>query len=224
MKYFNLITLFAFISCGRVENTVSSSRIGEIRTVQSASRLSSTDQSNLQIICDALTRVQAVLPSAVNSTHSFLATQADCTGKKIEEGTVSVVIQAASSGFVFRRQDGLDFLFPKFETSSQGELSTICTALGGSPTNPIFSSDGSATFFSTIGLSSDCPYVTGESCVLIEKAVPDGELSYRITSREWIRFRLDPRIAKTGFFSFRRKVAQSYCPQGQSIKFEATLK
>jgi hypothetical protein len=224
MKFFLMLTLVVSASCGRIENPISASGIGELRTISALSGVLASERTNLQLICDALARVETILPSAVNTNHTYLAGQTDCAGKFIENSNINVVIQAVNSGYVFRRQDGLEFLFPVFETASKGEVSSLCSALATNLTNPVVRENGSAVFFRTTGISANCPDVPGERCILLEQALPEGSLSYRIVSREWIRFRVDPRLTKAGFFSYRQRIARSYCPQNQGLVFEASLK
>jgi hypothetical protein len=129
-----------------------------------------------------------------------------------------------SSGYVFKKSDGQNFIFPEVETASSGVFKEICSNLNQSAFSSPLRSSGEALYFGTLGIStSDCPQRDGELCFSLERAFIQGTTAV-VHTQEWIRIRTNPQLPKIGFFSHRKRITKSFCGQGQSQVFTATLK
>jgi hypothetical protein len=135
---------------------------------------------------------------------------------------VPATIQKVGANFFFKKADGMDFLFPNLETTNTGLFPDICSSLAGL-SNPIIGQN-EVTFISTLGINpGDCAPAFGEVCVKLEKAFVQGS-SAVVHTKEWIRVRTPSVQGLVGFFTFRKKVSKSFCPEGQTITSSATLK
>jgi hypothetical protein len=222
MKSSALFFLLLSVSCGKYDMPSGSSNIiGEARALSSTK--SSSDISNLSVICAALSSKSFTLPQSLNSSLSFNTSQKDCSGNDIENGNVDVVIQGNGSNYTFKRKaDSLDFIFPNVETNTSGVLQDVCPNIS-SFSSPLIQGS-QATFFTTTGISSsDCAPTSGEICLQVSTGRVEGSQAI-IHTKEWIRFRVSSTQGKIGFFTQRKKVARSYCGENESLVFSATLK
>jgi hypothetical protein len=224
MKFSILILLAFSVSCGRYDVTSGqSASIGEIKSLTVRS-ISASEQNTLSQMCSALSTKTATISSATGSTFTFGTSQTDCQGQSVGSGDVATYIQNLGSSFVFkRRSDNSDFFFSNVETTSSGVLSEICSNLGSLSGG--FTTGQEVTYFKTTDiLSADCPPASGEVCIYTEKGTDQGNNTAKIHTKEWIRVRLNSNQGKVGFFTYRRKVSQSYCGQNQVQIQSATLK
>lgn len=225
MKSYAFALVFLAVSCGKVTPVATTlSTVGQLRTISGLQAVPDFDKNNLAQICNSLAQKEAALPQAIGSTSIFQTAQADCGQQNQLTSNVEVVIQAQGAGnYVFKRKaDGLDYIFPQVETTSVGALADLC-ARQANITNPVVSTSGAVTFFTTQGIA-DCPLVSGETCIQLEQAAPTTTPDqYVITSREVIRFRTNLALSKAGFFTYRKKVTQSYCAKNEFLTFESTL-
>lgn len=224
MKSYLLPMVLLVASCGdSVPGNGSMNRVGETRSLLSTVEVSSLDRQNLATICTALAQKEVILPTALNSAHTFFTSQTDCEGKVTSAGDVGVTIQN-SGGYMFRRTDGQSFVFPDVETANSGVFKDICGSLNLSPFSSPLRSASEVLYFGTLGISSaDCPQRDGELCFSLERAFIQGTAAV-VHTQEWIRIRTNPQLSKIGFFTHRKKITKSFCGQGQSQAFTATLK
>jgi hypothetical protein len=229
MKQLAVLALIGIVaSCGKYDvQGVSGSTVGEVKSLQTAAALSDADRTNLSDICSALSAKSATLSTVGSSVFTFSTSQMDCAKNETADSNVQTVIQGAGGIYSFKlKSSGLDFVFPNVETNTSGILSSICSGVSTSLstlTSPLISG-GEAIFFTTSGISSDnCQPGSGEKCVQIEKAIINGS-SATVYSKDWLRIRTSTTLGKTGFFTYRKNVAQSYCAQGEAIITKATLK
>lgn len=211
-------------ACGKYEvATKQNSSVGEIKST-TAQSLSGAEQTLLSQMCVSLSSKTTTLSSAIGSVFKFGTTVTDCSGDVASSGDVETYITGSGGTYSFkRRSDNSDFFFPNVETSSSGLLSEICSNLGNATNG--FSSGQEITFFKARDiLSTDCAPVTGEVCLYIEKGTSQGNDTVKIHTKEWIRVRTSSNQGKIGFFTFRKKVSQSYCGQNQVLIQTATLK
>lgn len=223
---FVLITLsFLALSCGKIEVTSSAgSTVGESRSINAFSVLSTTDRNNISSVCNALTTQASLVPNFVGATYTFSSDTADCEGKITSELNVETVIQSNGQNFVYKRKDNnQDFIFPQVETNTNGVLADACNLLSGLQ-NPLVSG-ATATYVTTSGISSvDCTPASGEVCVEIEKASQQGNF-FVVHTKEWLRVRVsNPTNARIGFVTQRKKVTRGSCGIGEVLEFKATLK
>jgi hypothetical protein len=229
MKLSLILMSILLASCGEYGpiSTLNTTKVGETLPL-SGSPLSDTDRANLTTICNSLANKSSSLQSTVNSTLSFVTSQTDCSGNSMGSGTTDVTIQNSGSDFVFKQKvNGLDFIFPNVETNTSGVMSPACQNVASlSVTSNAFSTPNGATtvYYTTTGISpTDCPIITGEQCVLVQSGQTDAA-GVRINTKEWIRFRISSTQGKLGFFTYRKKVAQSFCGVNETLTSQATLK
>lgn len=223
MKLSLLLLSFALVSCGEYKNQgLAQNKVGDILPVIANSPANGSDRANVSAICNALAQKSNILGTALNSTHTFFASQQDCSGNQMGAGDVETVIQSNGSNFVFKRKsDGLDFIFPNVETPDSGVMAEICNNLS-NLTNPVVGNE--ITYFTTTGISSnDCPTASGEICIAIRKAFAQGNTA-QVHTKEWMRVRVAGTQGRVGFFTHRKKVTQSFCAQNEALIFQATLK
>lgn len=224
MKYSLAFMVFLAVSCGKyIPGSMTDTSIGEVRTLSvSPAAVTPETRTNVVAICNALLQKEAILSTAVNTTHTFTANQTDCQGSAISSGTQNVTIQRGSGGYVFRKVEGGDFMFPEIETTSSGVLSEICSNIS-NLRNPIIGRS-EAVYFATSGINpSDCSPLFGELCIQVETAFVQGSTA-TIHTKDWLRIRTNPAQARLGFFSQRKRVTRSYCGQNEVLSFTATLK
>ena len=223
MKHYLIVSLFILSSCGdyKAGEYVDTS-VGEVKAITSPTLISGVEKDNITSVCNSLSQKELALETAVNTNHLFSTTQADCAGKSVSSDNVSVTIQKLGTNFVFKKADGLDFLFPNLETTTSGLFSEICSNLGGL-TNPVIGPN-EVTFISSLGINpGDCSPAYGEICIKLEKAYVQGS-SAVVHTKEWIRVRTPSVQGFVGFFTYRKKVSKSFCPEGRTITSSATLK
>lgn len=225
MKYSKFLFFLVLFGCGRVQmGGIASNSVGETISL-TAPLVSNDDRNRLTQICQALQQKEVALATSLGAQLTFAHSQTDCNGNVVSSGDLNVTIQQASGAYVFRRTDGQDFIFSSVETTSAGILAEACGNIAGFA-NPILSPAGTeATFITTEGiLASDCPATYGESCVYVQKGiVSNGGVT--ITSKDWMKVRiLSSNNSKIGFFTYRKKVAKSFCGNNQSVTFTASMK
>jgi len=223
MKIIVISMLAILSSCGDYKTgQFVDSTVGEVKSISAPIIISGVEKDNLVSVCNSLSQKELVLESAVNTRHIFSANQTDCQGKSVSSGDVPVTIQKSGSSYVFKKGDGLDFLFPNVETTSSGLFSEICSNLDGL-SNPIIGQN-EVIFISSLGINpGDCAQAYGEICIKLEKAYVQGATAV-VHTKEWIRLRTPSVQGFVGFFTMRKKVSKSFCPEGQTITSSASLK
>lgn len=219
-----LISMMAILSsCGDYKaGQFIDSSVGEVKAISAPVLISGVEKDNLVSVCNSLSQKELVLDSALNTRHIFTANQTDCLGKTVFSGDIPVTIQKTGTNYVFKKGDGLDFIFPNLETPSSGLFSDICSNLDGL-SNPIIGQN-EVTFISSLGINpGDCSAAFGEICIKLEKAYVQGATAV-VHTKEWIRVRTPSVQGLVGFFTLRKKVSRSFCPEGQTITSSANLK
>lgn len=210
-------------SCGNYEMTGNRiERVGEILPLTSR-ELTTTDRNNLSVICNAFRQKEAILPSTMNTLHTFSINQTDCEGNLITNEKTQVTIQSGLLGYFFKRvSDGQDFIFPQIETTQSGVLKEACDSLN-TLSNPLMR-ENNVTYLTTTGiLTSDCSPAYGEVCVKLDQAFVQGEQAL-VHTKEWLRVRVSSPDGKyIGFVTQRKKVTRSYCGRNEALTFGAKL-
>lgn len=222
MKFPLIALALLAVSCGEYKTAgVSLNKVGEIRAITST-QATATDRNNIVAVCNALAQKNAILSTAINSTHTFMAAQSDCTGNNMGSGLVETVLQN-NGRYVFKRKaDGLDFILPDVETNEDGVFADLCAAVSNLQ-NPVTGTSG-LTYFSTSGINpADCTQASGEICVKLEKAFVNGN-SATVHTKEWIRVRVSGNQGRIGFWTSRKKVTQSFCGANEALTYQATLR
>lgn len=225
MKIFILLFL---LSCGKSSTT--GMRVGEERAF-SPLTVSASEKTRLTAICQALASKSQILDQSANTVYRFEVIRKDC--KQSSFGAlenVDVVIQKPVDRYVFKRKsDNFDFVFPDVETADSGVMGQLCSQLS-TLTNPMKLTDGSAIWFSTQAASSgDCAPSGNESCVSLEKGsvIGDAEAaqpSYKIHTREWLKFQMQPTLARYGFYVQRKTISTAFCAINEELATQADLK
>lgn len=217
---FILLTILT-ISCGKTDMKTGGG-VGQIRELQPL-QISVGEQLTYDSICAGLTQKAQRFSSSLPSSLVFDVQEKDCDKKTITFGSQQVKVTSASGGYQFERQDsGGSFIFPNAETSDNGVMKEVCSGVQSMPLV-----DGTeARWISTTGFSStECPSASGEQCVLVETGSKQGTTnSYRVHTRELLRFNVNANSGKYGYFSFRKKFADSNCDQGDNTESTATLR
>lgn len=220
------LTLFLLsvlaISCGKIDMK-SGGGIGQIREL-TPQAISVGEQLIFDSICSGLTRKSQRFSTSLPTSIVFDVQEKDCDGKTVTFGSQQVRVSSSTNGYQFERQDsGGSFIFPNVETSDSGVMKEIC---GGSRSIPVVDGNGDARWISTSGFSaSECPSASGEQCVLVEIGSKQGtSTSYRIHTREVIRFNVNVNSGKHGYFSLRKKFADSNCDAGDNTEASATMR
>ncbi len=222
MRHQILLLALLAAACGKTENT--GNKLGELRTY-SPLAVSATDRTRLGAICQALNQKASLLGQFLNTNFAFEVQTSECD--RTSSGvTENVVLQRDLAGrYVFKKvPSGLDFVFPEVETDVSGSLAQICPDLANLE-NPKRLANGNVLWFSATDVSSaDCASTATEFCVRLETAAPQGNGSYKVHSKEWIRFRIDPNLAKYGFYTSRKLLSSAFCAVNEVREVRATLK
>lgn len=223
MKYGLLALLILSVSCGDAPPGVAVTqrlrpRTLAIQGVDGATRTAVTS------ICSALLTKEGALPSAIGTTHLFESTQIDCEGNTISTGDIPVTIQSNGSAFVFKRPDGGDYFFPDVETTQRGIFTELCGNLFNLQ-NPLVVTNGTtgaseATYFA---VSFACGGAQDGVCLEVTKATIQDNQATPHTS-DLIRIRTNASLGKIGFFTYRDRVARSFCGNNENLRFTSILK
>jgi hypothetical protein len=220
MKTTALAFLLVLTACGEYKPTALEGKTIPLETQKSleVQQVSGELQNAVTSICNALAQKTLILPTAVGSSLSFQTSQSDCDGNVLAANLDVVTIQgSAQTGFTFKKATGLDFIFPDVETPRNGIFQDICNQVNNLQ-NPILGF-ADATFFK---ISPNCPQVSGEVCLEIEKAIIQNGVGIPHT-RETIRVKIDNTTGKTGFWTFRHRLTKSFCSQDKTITLQATM-
>lgn len=221
MKLFLLSILVLAAACGKYKVAPSSSLIGQKLLV---SPLSSLDRTNLQTICNAMASKNVV----VNTNLNFTTFEGDCAGNTITNGVVPTTIQQSGSNFVLKRKlTGQDYVFPELESPTQGLLSDLCSNLAANPQtfdNPVQSGSDQVTYSTTSGDITECSPQPEQLCVVVQRAsIQNGE--YIVHTKDFMRVKVSNAsgTGKLGYFTFRKKIAKSFCGINEQVVFSAEL-
>lgn len=196
-------------------------------------KVGSSEHTKIKAVCDAIKRKSIVLSSMVNTTYKFSGTIKSCTDGAFTNSNDYIVklVDNTSGGYKFV-EDSEMFYFSEVESVNQGTLSLICSKIDKlvmpiKVGTTVTEAGANLLYVTTDGISgSDCTAITDETCLKIETAIIDSsstkELMARVQSREWVRFRLNGTMS--GFFTFRKKISENGCAEGQISGRTATLK
>lgn len=222
MKYSLLGLSLLALSCGKIDLSTSSSGIGTVKQLQTAS-ISTGDHLVFDSICQALVQKGQKLSLSQPSGMTFDVVQKDCDGNNVVFDSQVVRVEN-SSGYRFVNQTtNAAFVFPEVETSTSGIMKEIC---GGASSLPIISGSEAKTV-SASGLSSaDCPTASGERCLVVEYGtkVEGTTNSYKIYKKEFVRFNTVTTSGKYGYFTYRKSFSGSVCDQNKSVESQVTLR
>lgn len=222
MKALLLVLAIGAVSCGKYDKMTSKN--GSVGSFKSISPVSFTqpEQATLTNVCNALAQKAQNLAASAGSPFSFQAQQTDCEGNVVSSGLVSVTLQSTGSGYVFKKPDGSEFIFPEVETNSSGMLSQICPALFNAR-NPL-QTGSEYVFVSTTVDTAQCVPASGEVCVQVDKAtLTNGQA--QVHTSEIMRVRVQSNNnSLIGFFTLRKKFTRAYCGDNEAISLQATLK
>ncbi len=214
------LSLLVLAGCGG--QVIQENEAEGIETLRTYEPLVPSDISTVKKICDALSHKGERLSSQINMPLTFSYAQKDCAEVELPAAKdVRVTIQKPGAFYVFRKADGELFPFPDVETLDEGAMKTICADLD-RITTPFQTSPTSARWFTTATSSANCRAQGEEVCILIESGSVVTGTSYKIHTREWIKFRLtDP---KRGFFTERVLRSSGSCEKGSYIQKRAVLR
>lgn len=217
-----LILLVLIAACGKYKT--SGSRLGEIRSLTPAA-LSAGDLSSIRTICAALVSKAASIAQAPNLTYTFSYATKSCEEPRLSVNRlVPVTIENQNSSYKFK--DGSSyFVFPEVETNVSGIMKEVCSnANSATPTDSFTSSGGNATWVTTSAVSSsDCNPGNGQMCILIDTGIPSGS-GYKIVSKDWMKFQVDPSLANYGFYVERKAESEALCGLNKYTINIATLR
>ena len=234
MKVIFFLSVLIISSCGRVD-VPGDSGLSTLNPVKPQEiQVGSNEHTKIKAVCDAIKRKSIVLSSLVNSTYTFSGTKKSCTDgafTNISDSNVKLV-DDTSGGYKFVEGDE-SFFFSEVESVNQGILSLICSKIdklilplrvGGTETEV----GANFIYVTADGINgSDCNAISNETCLMIESAIMESattkEPMARVQSREWIRFSL-MNGSRPGFFTYRKKISESGCAEGQNSGRTATLK
>ena len=225
MKFSTALMLLAILSCGKYTVSGDSS----LSTFKSMAPVivapGSRDFNDIQAICEAIQAKTTTIEALVSTAFSFTGTAKNCTDSSFSELPDSIVILTKELGsYKFSEGNSL-FYFSDVETSTEGILSQICAKLP-NLASPISVDSNNLLYFSTTDIStSDCLAGNNEICIKIEKAIKSptskGDMG-RIHTREWMSVKVvQPR---RGFFTYRKRISEASCTEGNFIGRTATLK
>lgn len=223
MKYVIPLMAFMIVSCGEIK-TGENGGLGELRQLQSIS-IPMNDSLVFDSICASLTKKSQKLAAALPNALDFQVQEKDCEGDSVVNGTQQVRVEnSVAEGPQFRRQDtnGL-FLFPNVETQDRGLMKELCS--GSATSLPVMKSANEAMWIRASGFSKDCPNATSETCIQVEIGSREGTTdSFRIHTRQFVRFNILATSGKYGYFTHRKSFAENNCDRGKNTESSATMR
>jgi len=224
-KIILLTVLFASFGCGN-DNMKVNNLLGETRAFSPAV-MNDAERTRLTTICQALTAKAQALTQTNSQNLSFSVSQRECSaGAGFLAGsvvTVPTTIVSNPPEFKLRRADnGNPFVYADVETAESGIMRTVCSDLA-TATNPRRLDNGTSLWVTTSDISTtDCNPKGNEFCIQIETGTPNGE-NFDITTREWMKFQMDPALPRFGFFTERKTLTNALCGLNLSSQTQAIL-
>ena len=217
MKLLLLTTLIISSACGRI--TSSTSNLGsELKFEPQAISMSETQ--SLANLCTVLSSKNALLSQTPGQTFTFDVSKRGCEEDSLSAPTPVVV--GLDGTHLREATNGLSFDFSDIETNVSGMMKEICSDLT-ALTNPKKLASGNIMRFS-LRPSTECSPNSREMCVYFETATPYKSDSYKIITKEWIKFQMDSTVSRMGFFVERRRITSALCAPEKSSEVLATLK
>jgi hypothetical protein len=224
LRFIPLLLMLAYLAgCGRTDS--GGYRLGELRSF-SPSLVGGSERHNLTQLCQALASKGMRLPQMINTPMTFAVATKGCEEEGLGDALdIAVLIQRSGQDeFIFKQSaNGQDFVYRDLETHTSGIMGHLCQNLQ-ELTHPLRLPNGSALWFSTLAINaSDCSTTGQERCIQLDLGIPQGD-GFVITSREWIKFQIDPNQSGHGFFNERRTIARSLCRPYRNTETHARLK
>jgi hypothetical protein len=217
MKFFLLSALIISTACGKL--TPSSSNLGsELKYEPQA--ISTSETKSLANLCTVLSSKNALLSQSPGQTFTFDVSKRTCEEDSLSSPASMVV--GLDGTHLREATNGLSFAFSDIETNVSGMMKEICSDLT-ALTNPKKLSSGNIMRFS-LRPSAECSPTSRELCVYFETATPYKDDSYKIITKEWIKFQMDPTLSRVGFFTERRRITSALCAPEKSSEVFAALK
>ena len=183
------------------------------------------DLRKIQSICDALAKKNAA--SLVNTVAVFDYSKRNCAEKNLSKpASVTTTIAGQFDNYKFIQSNGVSPYFSDIETLNKGLMANICASLNqeGGVKSPI-KENGSYLYFTTRGINADqCSAGGDEVCILLERGNEFSEGQVGLHTRDWVRFNLDERQGRVGFFTMRRQVTSGPCAVDETQETVAFLK
>lgn len=215
MKFLLPISLLVFISCGRVSPGLGS--LGQEMSFKPQA-LTASESQRLNHLCSTLGSKAALLGQAGAQSYTFSVRKKGCDEASL--GASESVLVGLDGTKLRVTGNGLAFTFPDIETNQTGVMKEICGDLA-SLTNPQKLENGNIMKVD-LKSSAECNPGPKELCLYLETGAPSGE-SYKVISREWIRFQMDPTLPRVGFFTERKLKSSVFCGLGKTSETIAIL-
>ncbi len=185
---------------------------------------SEEDGRRIDAICRALTLKEELLPvlASGNTIYTFSYSRKEC-GDRGASLSKAVPTRISESGgyFVFAPTEASEFGFRDVETASKGALEQICQNTGRLQ-SPIQTSRQSALWFTSFEAGGECEADANHYCIYLQRGVLTDSETYRIHTREWIKFRITDE--KRGFFTERKIVTSTGCSGRATSERSAKLR
>lgn len=225
MKLALLFIAVLSASCGKIEGIKGGSNLGQVRELQ-VSAISTGEALLYDRICQALTRKADKLETALPNSLSFDVVEKDCDKIQVlGAGAQPVRVEKTGTGeFQFRRQDSNAlFVFPSVETTSFGLMKEICA---GATQLPVVSGDSAKWVYTADPSNEDCPVKSNEVCLTFERGSkePNTTNSYRVHTREFIRFNVELNGGKYGYYTHRKAFSTNNCDPGKFTETAVELR
>jgi hypothetical protein len=215
MKFLIPLSLLVSISCGKVSPGIGS--LGqEMRFEPQA--LSASESQRLNNLCSTLGAKAALLGQAGAQSYTFNVRKKGCDEASL--GASESVLVGLDGTKLKVAGNGLAFIFPDIETNQTGVMREICGNLANF-SNPQKLENGNIMRVD-LRSSAECNPGLKELCLYLETGAPN-ENSYKVISREWIRFQMDSTLPRVGFFTERKLKSSVFCGAGKNSETIAIL-
>lgn len=215
MKFVITISLLLSISCGRVSPGIGS--LGQEMKFEPQA-LTASENQRLSSLCSTLGTKAALLGQAGAQSYTFNVRKKGCDEASLGESE-SVLVGLDGTRLKVAG-NGLAFTFPDIETNQTGVMREICGDLANF-TKPQKLANGNIMRVD-LSASAECNPGPKEMCLYLETGAPNGD-SYKVISREWIRFQMDPAVPRVGFFTERKLKSSVFCGTGKTSETIAIL-
>lgn len=224
LKKISLMTVILLAGCGKIPT--SEFKLGQAVNFK-ASALSQYEKKNLTDLCESL-RIKFnkfSQTSGLKLNFEFDVGRKSCEAESLGPlASVTVTLEESAGGYRFKEQNGLNFIYSDPETHQTGVMGLIC---GESSTNDSNLRQQSEDIVSTFTLSpprEECAPTAGEVCIRIDTAMKASDGSHRLGRQDWIKFNIDERHGRYGFFTERRTRSTALCGAEQHSETVAILK
>lgn len=185
MKALILLTLLLLISCGtevpRVDQSFSG--VGNFITADESLTMTSSEKSNLQLICNSLNSKEAFVSNyIINNTFSATYTQSNSVcGADATNSEVVVEIVKNSGDLEFESTSGGDPQFDIVETDSNGTVEKFCEQVTEDEVKSQVLSGQNILIGRVIGANGSGCSGSDVACFILEYAQKTDDGRYRVT-------------------------------------------